>query len=59
VKDIAVVRERLLTEAAVQSAETAFAAGRAIARRESDEADLTHVVVKGYDASESAVPFWQ
>jgi triphosphatase len=57
--DIAVARERLLTDAAVKDPLVAFAAGRAVGRRELDEPGLIQAAVKGYSAFESAAPFWR
>ncbi len=57
--DIAVARERLLIEASVTDAGVAFAAGRAVGRRELEEHPLLHAAVKGYRAFHSATPFWK
>jgi triphosphatase len=57
--DIVAARERLLSEAAVNDAAVAFTAGRAVGRREREEPDLIRAAVKGYNAFESAAPFWK
>ena len=57
--DIAVARERLLSDAAVNDPGVAFAAGRATGRRELDEPRLIHAAIKAYRAFEAAKPFWK
>ena len=56
--DLAVARDRIPGEAALDDAEVAFAAGRVIGRRERDEAALLAAAVKACGRSHDARPFW-
>jgi CHAD domain-containing protein len=56
--DIAVARERLLSEGGLNGAPLAFAAGRIVGWRERDEPRLMRAAVKGYQAFSAVRPFW-
>ena len=56
--DLAVARDRIPSEAALDDAEVAFAAGRVIGRRERDEAALLAAAVKASRRFHDAQPFW-
>ncbi|MNR25851.1 CHAD domain protein [compost metagenome] len=56
--DLAVARDRIPGEAALDDAEVAFAAGRVIGRRERDEAALLAAAVKACGRFHDARPFW-
>ena len=56
--DLAVARDRVPGEAALDDASVAFAAGRVIGRRERDEAALLASAVKACGRFHDARPFW-
>ena len=56
--DLAVARDRIPGEAALDNLEIAFAAGRVIGRRERDEAALLAAAIKACGRFHDARPFW-
>ena len=56
--DLAVARDKIPGEAALDDASVAFAAGRVIGRRERDEAALLAAAVKACGRFHDAKPFW-
>lgn len=56
--DLAVARDRIPGEAALDHAVVAFAAGRVIGRRERDEAVLLAAAIKACGRFHDAKPFW-
>ncbi|MFK0298308.1 CHAD domain-containing protein [Brevundimonas sp. NPDC090276] len=56
--DLAVARDRIPGEAALDDADIAFAVGRVIGRRERDEAALLTAAVKACGRFHDARPFW-
>ena len=56
--DLAVARDRIPGEAALDDPEIAFAAGRVIGRRERDEAALLAAALKACGRFHNARPFW-
>ena len=56
--DLAVARDRIPGEAALDDASVAFAAGRVIGRRERDEAALLAAAIKACGRFHDARPFW-
>jgi len=56
--DLAVARDKIPGEADLNDAQTAFAAGRVIGRRERDEATLLSAAVKACSRFHDAKPFW-
>ncbi|MNY60817.1 hypothetical protein D3C86_1974170 [compost metagenome] len=56
--DLAVARDKIPGEADLNDAQTAFAAGRVVGRRERDEAALLSVAVKACSRFRDAKPFW-
>ena len=57
--DIAVARDRLLAEGALGEPDLAYAAGRAVGRREGQEGDLIASAGRHFRAFEKADPFWR